>query len=44
MKQLQLKPGVDIDTVALPMKQGVQTIGGYDKRAVSRPSRIRGRS
>jgi hypothetical protein len=35
MKQLQLKPGVDIDTVALSMKQGVQTIGVYDKRGVA---------
>ena len=35
MKQLGLKPGVDIDTVALDVKQGVQKIGEYDKRGIA---------
>ena len=35
MKQLGLKPGVDIDAVALNVKQGVQKIGEYDKRGIA---------
>ena len=35
MTQLGLKPGVDIDTVALNVKQGVQKIGEYDKRGIA---------
>jgi hypothetical protein len=35
MKQLGLKPGVDIDSVALNVKQGVHKIGEYDKRGIA---------
>ena len=35
MTQLEMKPGVDIETVAHDIKPGVQKIGDYDRRGIA---------